>query len=116
MVEDGGHGETNKGPDTTEEANVTPAAVGSDELSPENGWAERKDGENKHRDVGASLSGGSQLRGYSQCSEFIDASANTRNGHASDEYVHAMRSRCNNVAHNEQRSSTESNITPAEQI
>jgi hypothetical protein len=45
VVEEGREDEADEGPETAEQTDPAPAGVGGDELAPENGRAERDDGE-----------------------------------------------------------------------
>ena len=82
-VEDDGHDESDRGPDTAQDTTIPPSCMRRDQLGPQNGRAERHDSEHQNGNVFPTLSGGREFRCDCQSSKFVDSSTGTSNSHAS---------------------------------
>lgn len=87
-----------------------------DELTPENGRAERNNGHNQSSHVLATLACGGKLRGSGEGSELVDTGTYTSKDHAADEGVHGVSSRAYDHADNDEGCSADCNPATADEI
>lgn len=96
-VEDSSHDRSNGSPDTAQKANPAPGTRGlrRNQLTPENGWAERNNGEDEYGDVLAALGSRCEFRCSGKSSELVDTGTNSSKDHTTDEDVHLLGSGAN---------------------